>query len=87
MYIINTTAMKRTQIYLDDNLLHFLKIESKLQRRRMSSIIREMLMKNFKKKSKGIDFIDNAAGLWKDKKENVEKQIRELRKSKRNYER
>ena len=79
--------MKRTQIYLEEDLLHFLKVESKLQGKRMSSVIREMLMKNFKKKSKSIAFIDNAFGIWGDKKENVEKQIRELRKSSRKNER
>lgn len=79
--------MKRTQIYLDEELLYFLKVESKLQGKKMSGLIRDLLMKNFKKKSQSIAFIDNAAGLWKDKRENVEKQVRSLRKSKRNYER
>ena len=78
--------MKRTQIYLDDALLHFLKVESKLQGKRMSSIIREMLMKNFTKKSKSVSFIDNASGIWSDKNENIDKHIRSLRKSKRKYE-
>jgi len=53
----------------------------------MSSIIREMLMKNFKNKSKSIAFIDNAYGIWSDKKENVDKEIRDLRKSTRKNER
>ncbi len=75
--------MKRTQIYLEEDLLHYLKAESKLQGKRMSSIIRDMLMKNFKKKSKSIVFIDNAFGIWSDKNEDVEKQIRDLRKSTR----
>ncbi len=79
--------MKRTQIYLEEDLLHFLKIESKMQGKRMSSIIREMLMRNFKKKSKSIAFLDNAFGIWSDKKENVDKQIRALRKNTRTNER
>ncbi len=79
--------MKRTQIYLDEELLQFLKVESKLQGKRMSSLIRDLLMKNFKKKSKSTAFLDSAFGLWEDKTENIEKEIRELRKSKRSYER
>ena len=79
--------MKRTQIYLDENLIHFLKIESKARGKRMSSVIRELLMKNFTKKSKSIAFLDNAFGIWNDKKENVDKQIRALRKNTRSYER
>lgn len=79
--------MKRTQIYLEEDLLHYLKAESKLRGKRMSSIIREMLMKNFKNKSKSIAFIDNAYGIWSDKKENVDKEIRDLRKSTRKNER
>ena len=79
--------MKRTQIYLDEDLLYFLKVESKIQGKRMSSIIRELLMKSFSKKSKSANFIDNASGIWKDKKGEIEKGIRAMRKSKRNYER
>jgi hypothetical protein len=65
-------------------LLHFLKIESKLKGKKMLSIIRDILSKSLKQKSKSTDFIDQIDGLWKDKTESIDSEIRQLRKSRRN---
>jgi len=75
--------MKRTQIYLDDELLNVLKMQSKLKNKRMSNIIRETLREKFLKKKKRVSLLSNAAGIWKDRKFDVEKHVRSLRKGKR----
>ena len=77
--------MKRTQIYLDENLLNYLKAESIHQGKRMSRIIRDILMKSFKNKTKNTKFVDDIFGLWKDKSDDVDSQIRILRKNSRKY--
>jgi hypothetical protein len=70
--------MKRTQIYLDDDIFQVLKKESQLTRKNISSIIRDTLRDKFMKK-KYSNAVDETAGIWKDKDFNVDEYIRNLR--------
>ena len=74
--------MKRTQIYLDEDIFQVLKQESKLKKKNISSIIRDTLREKFMKK-KSSDSMDRAAGIWKDREIDPEKYIRNLRKGTR----
>ncbi len=75
--------MKRTQIYLDDELIKVLKIQSKLRNKKMSFLIREALAEKYLKKQNRVMLLKNAAGIWKNRRFDVEKHLRRLRKSKR----
>lgn len=70
--------MKRTQIYLDEDILQILKKESQLKRKNISSIIRDTLREKFMKK-KDMDAVKAAAGIWKNRNFDVEKYIRNFR--------
>ncbi len=75
--------MKRTQIYLDEELLSILKIESKLKKKKVSMLIRETLRAKYLNKDKKLLLLEKAAGIWKDRNFNTEQYIRKLRKGKR----
>lgn len=75
--------MKRTQIYLDEDLMQTLKIQSKVKSKTVSEIIREVLKEKFLKKKQRKQFFSNAAGLWKYKRFDVDNYVRNIRKGKR----
>ena len=77
--------MRRTQIYLDDEIYEILKKESLILGKSASQIIRENLKKNLVNKSNKIsDAIDNSKGAWKDKPDfKINDFIRKLRKGNR----
>jgi hypothetical protein len=75
--------MKRTQIYLDEELINILKIESKLRKKKVSMLIRETLRAKYLNKDKKIVLLDKAAGIWKDRDFDTNEYVRKLRKSKR----
>ncbi|MHB1685920.1 MAG: hypothetical protein ACYCVH_00850 [Ignavibacteriaceae bacterium] len=70
--------MKRTQIYLDEDIFHVLKRESEIKKKNISSIIRDTLREKFMKK-KHSNAVEAAAGIWKDRDFDVEEYIRNLR--------
>ncbi len=70
--------MKRTQIYLDEDIIQELKKESHLRKKNISSLIRDTLREKFLKEKK-IDAVKAAAGIWKDRDFDVEEYIRNLR--------
>jgi hypothetical protein len=73
--------MKRTQIYLDDEIFKYLDNESKYEQKSISEIIRESIRD--KMHSRTVDLIskmNNIFNKWKDKKIDPERYIRELRK-------
>ncbi len=74
--------MKRTQIYLDEDILQVLKKESHLKKKNISSIIRDTLREKFLKK-KHLNAVEETAGLWKDRDFDVEEYVRNLRKGSR----
>ncbi|GBD91805.1 hypothetical protein BMS3Abin04_02537 [bacterium BMS3Abin04] len=75
--------MKRTQIYLDEELIDILRIESKLRKKKISMLIREALREKYLTKDKKVIYIENAAGIWSDRDFDTDKYLRNLRKSKR----
>ena len=82
MYIytshLKKAKMKRTQIYLDEDIFQVLKKESLIKKKNISSIIRDTLKEKFMKK-KDINAVEAAFGIWKDRNFNVEEYIRNLR--------
>ena len=82
MYIytsLKDKKMKRTQIYIDEDLFEILKMQSKLKNKRISNLIRETLREKYFKKREKIGFLNNAAGIWKNRRFDTEKYIRTLR--------
>ncbi|MEW6701153.1 MAG: CopG family transcriptional regulator [Bacteroidota bacterium] len=75
--------MKRTQIYIDDELHRILIMESKHKRKRMSNLIREALREKYMNQEKRLHRLDSIVGIWKDRSFNVDKFIRDLRKDNR----
>ncbi len=77
--------MRRTQIYLDDEIYEILKKESLILGKSASQIIRENLKKNLVNKSNKIsDAIDDSKGAWKDNPDfKINDFIRKLRKGNR----
>ena len=74
--------MKRTQIYLEEDILQVLKKESVIKKKNISSIIRDTLREKFLNK-KYTNALDEAAGIWKDRDFDTEDYVRNLRKGKR----
>ena len=84
-FIKRGTLMRRTQIYLDDEIYEILKKESLILGKSTSQIIRENLKKNLVNKSNKIsNAIDDSKGAWKDKSDfKINYFIRKLRKGNR----
>ncbi|MBE2279341.1 MAG: hypothetical protein IAE91_03030 [Ignavibacteriaceae bacterium] len=59
--------MKRTQIYLDDDIYEMLKIESKKKKKRISFLIREALREKYVKSDSSDMLISEITGLWKNR--------------------
>lgn len=73
--------MRRTQIYLDDEIVKYLEYEKKKTRLSYSEIIRNHIKKSFKKKTTlMLTNMEQAAGAWKDLKTKPEEIISKLRK-------
>lgn len=75
--------MKRTQIYLDDTLKDALKRQSKIQGKKISQIIREILRKHLLTDSTKASSVSDLAGIWSDRDFNTEEYIRKIRSSRR----
>lgn len=78
--------MKRTQIYIDDSTYKFLRKESKLTGKTMSEIIRESIKSRMGNKPDQIlKRTDDVYGIWKNRKFDVKKHIRGLRKNRKSW--
>ena len=76
--------MKRTQIYLDEEIYKYLKEESKKTGKSISELIREKLKKEINQnKEKLLKTLRETAGIWSYQTEDVESYIRNMRKGKR----
>ena len=76
--------MKRTQIYLDEEAYKYLKAESKITGKSISEIIKEKLRTEINQfKENLIKAVDETAGIWQYKTEDVEETIRNIRKESR----
>jgi predicted CopG family antitoxin len=84
-YIISEVkTMKRTQIYLDDDIFEYLENESKIEHKSISEIIRESIRAkiNFHVKDL-VGKMNKIYGLWKDRDIEPDQYIRELRKDRK----
>jgi len=75
--------MNRTQIYLDEQLSEALKRQSKIQKKKVSQIIREILRESLlSNKNKAVS-VPDLAGIWSDRNFDTDEYVRNLRTSKR----
>jgi len=73
--------MKRTQIYIDDDIFSFLEKESKTIHRSISEIIRESIKEKYQYKSNVLlKRLSTIYGIWKNKNLDTNKYIRNIRK-------
>jgi predicted CopG family antitoxin len=73
--------MKRTQIYIDEEVYDFLEKEGTLENKSVSELIRESLSEMMKQKTNDIiKQSDKIFGLWKDKELDVIGYIDDIRK-------
>ena len=75
--------MKRTQIYLDEELKNALKIQSNITKKKASQIIREILRDKLLTNESDFYLLNEIAGIWSDRDFNVNEYIREKRKGHR----
>jgi len=76
--------MKRTQIYLDEEIYRYLKSESKKTGKSISEIIREKLRAEINRSRENLlKAIDETAGIWQNRTEDVEEFVRNIRKGNR----
>ena len=76
--------MRRTQIYLDEEIYNYLKSESQRTGKTISELIREKIRKEINQnKDNLLKAIHSVSGIWKEKSENPESFIRNLRKGNR----
>lgn len=76
--------MKRTQIYIDENIYNILERESHLKNKSVSELIRKSLFEKMDNKVEDIiKKTDNVFGIWKDKKVDAEEYIRTVRKDRK----
>jgi len=79
--------MKRTQLYLDEEIHSILTVLSKQKKRTISSLVREAIVEKYGKKEEvdKLKLCERVAGIWKDRKDisDVEKYLRRLRKDTR----
>ena len=76
--------MKRTQIYLDEKTFSILEKESKITNKSISELIRESInLKYHHNTIKILKHLNTVFGIWADKKIDVNKYIRNLRKDRK----
>ncbi len=76
--------MKRTQIYLDDELAAYLIKKSKIEKKSISEIIRDSLKEKIANRSNDIIAKMNAiAGAWSDRRIEPDAFVRERRRDRR----
>ena len=73
--------MKRTQIYIEDDIFSILENESKTARRSISDLIRESIREKYLTDNKiTLKRINSVYGIWKNRKIDVDSYIRDMRK-------
>ena len=84
IYILWRNIMKRTQIYIEENIFKILEKESKIKHKTISELIRESIKGKISLRSNEIiDKMQAVFGLWINKNMNAEKFIRVLRKDRK----
>jgi metal-responsive CopG/Arc/MetJ family transcriptional regulator len=78
--------MRRTQIYLDEEIYAYLKRESRLRKKTISELIREAVKEKIQnRKNKMLSALKEVAGIWKDRDVNPEEFIKTVRKDRRTW--
>jgi len=76
--------MKRTQIYLDEDIFAVLERESKVTKKSISELIRESIHEKYSYNSgKIIKHLKAVFGIWSDKDIDVDTYIRNIRKDRK----
>ena len=76
--------MRRTQIYLDEDIFHLLEKESKIKNISISEIIRRSIREKIQiRKKELLKKMDAVYGIWNDRTKDVEQYIRDIRKDRR----
>ena len=76
--------MKRTQIYLNDDIYSYVKTESQKMKKTMSELIRDIISNNINNENNNLlESSMNVFGMWKNRDFNTDDYVRELRKTKR----
>ncbi|WP_293448825.1 ribbon-helix-helix protein, CopG family [Persephonella sp.] len=76
--------MRRTQIYLDEEIYKYLKEESKKTGKSISELIREKLKKEINQNKENLlKVIKEVSGIWDYQAEDVEGSVRNIRKGNR----
>lgn len=76
--------MKRTQIYLDEDIYRYLKKESEIKHLSVSEVIRSSIREKMNRKlQKILTATEKVSGIWKDRDIDVERRIRALRKDRK----
>lgn len=76
--------MKRTQIYLDEEIYKYLKQESLRTGKTISELIREKLRKEINQNKEALlESIKEVSGIWSYQTEDAESFIRDIRKGER----
>jgi len=84
IYIIRGYIMKRTQIYIDDEMFSFLEKESKLKNKSISELIRESIRGNYIYNSNVmVKRLNDVFGQWSDRLVDVNTYIRDMRKDRK----
>jgi hypothetical protein len=72
--------MKRTQIYLDENMLDLLRRQSKAEKKTISEIIRQTMEAHLQKNVGRIrSQVDRVTGIRSDREGDVDQYVRSLR--------
>lgn len=76
--------MKRTQIYLDDEIFSFVKKEGEVENRSISDIIRESVREKIMfKNCEIVKKMESVFGMWRDRNINVRSYMRAVRRDRR----
>jgi len=72
--------MKRTQIYIDEDTLEYLRRESRIMGVTISELIRQTLRdRKTQNAEKILSALDSVSGIWKNRRFDTERYIRALR--------
>ncbi len=72
--------MKRTQIYLDEEIYSYLKRESRIRKKTISELIREAVKEKMsRRKVKILKALEEVKGIWKDREIDPTQFVEKLR--------
>ena len=76
--------MKRTQIYIEDEIFSLLEKESSSEHKSISELIRDSIREKYKFKSRSLSKkLNTVFGIWSDRKFDTDEYIRNIRKDRK----